>query len=229
MTLCANCGAEYAAGLQAACRDCRLASDPTVQPSLPDLEDGPDEMLFDLSLWPAEERVALGLTLDERDIPWRWEPGPDLVVREVDQAVVEELLDEEEASDEDWEELSEAEMDHLEADMEADLEADLAIDDDGVEDAGPQDGGEEAAEAMGGLFDAADRLMHHPANVEALVEVDRLATVVAESAPPYGVEDKTWQQVGALADAVLTASDDEDDEAVAESSRALRDFLRTFV
>lgn len=226
--LCANCGAEYAVGLQAACRDCRLASDATVEPSLPDLEDGPDEMLFDLSLWPPEERVALGLTLDERDIPWRWEPGPDLVVREVDQAVVEELLDEEEAGDEDWEELSEEEMDDVEADMEADLEADLAIDDD-EEDEDDEEGGDEAAAAMGGLFDAADRLMHNPANVEALVDVDRLATVVAESAPPYGVEEKTWEQVSTLADAVLTASDDEDEDAVASSSRALRDFLRTFV
>ncbi len=235
MTLCANCGAEWAAGLQAACRDCRLASDTTVEPSLPDLEDGPDEMLFDLSLWPAEERVALGLTLDERDIPWRWEPGPDLVVRESDQAVVEELLDEEEAGEEDWEELSEEEIDEIEAEMGEDLEADLAIDDDedgeeGEEgDEGDEDGGEEAAAAMGGLFDAADRLMHNPANVEALVDVDRLATVVAESAPPYGVEQKTWEQVGALSDAVLTASDDEDEDAVAASSRALRDFLRTFV
>jgi hypothetical protein len=121
-------------------------------------------------------------------------------------------------------------MDELEADMDADLEADLAIDD-AAETAGAEleDGGEEAAEAMGGLFDAADRLLHNPANVEALVDVDRLATVVAESAPPYGVEVKTWEQVGNLADAVLAASDDEDEGAVAESSRALRDFLRTFV
>ena len=221
MALCANCGAEWAAGLQAACRDCRLASDTTAEPSLPDLDDGPDEMLFDLSLWPAEERVALGLSLDEREIPWRWEPGPDLVVRESDQAVVEELLDEEEGGDDDWEELSDEDAD--------DLEADLELDGDEEEDEGDEDGGEEAAAAMGGLFDAADRLMRNPANVEALVDVDHLATVVAESAPPYGVEQKTWEQVSTLADAVLTASDDEDEGGVAESSRALRDFLRTFV
>lgn len=234
MTLCANCGSEYAAGLQAACRDCRLASDPASPPSLPDLEDGPDEMLFDLSLWPAEERVALGLTLDERGIPWRWEPGPDLVVRESDQVVVEELLDEEEGDDEDWEDVSEADRD------ESDLDADLAIDaddevadgedgDEPEDDDEPEDGGEEAAGAMGGLFDAADRLMHNPANVEALVDVDRLASLVADSLPPYGIEPKTWEQVGVLADAVLAASDEEDVDAVAAASKSLRDFLRTYV
>lgn len=233
MSICANCGADYAVGLQAACRDCRLASFPESPPTLADLEDGPDEMLFDLSLWPPEERVALGLTLDERGIPWRWEPGPDLVVRESDQAVVEELLDEEEGDEGDWEELTDDEMDDLEADLDADLEIDGDSEDDeaggGEEDGGEEDGGEEAAGAMGGLFDAADRLMHNPANVEALVDVDRLATVVADFRPPYGVEAKTWEQVGQLADAVLAASDEDDEDMVAAASKSLRDFLRSLV
>ena len=226
MSLCANCGADYAAGLQAACRDCRLASDLTSEPSLPDLEDGPDEMLFDLSLWPAEERVALSLTLDDRGIPWRWEPGPDLVVRESDQAAVEELLDEEEGTDEDWEELSDEEIDGLEADMEADLDADLEIDADESED---EQGGEDTSAAMGDLFDASDRLMRNPGNVEALVDIDRLATLVAENRPPYGIDKKTWEQLSGLADAVLAASDEEDEEAVSTASRSLRDFLRPYV
>ena len=244
-SLCLNCGAEFAVGIQAACRDCRLTTDVAGEPSLPDLEDGPDEMLFDLSLWLPEERVALGLTLDERGIPWRWEPGPELVVREADEAVVEELLDEEESGEGDWEELSAEEMDDLEADMEADLEADLEIDsdsdedddeDDEEDDGGEDDlddegddGGDDAAAAMGDLFDAADRLMHNAANVEALVDVDRVATLVSESKPPYGVERTTWQQVGTMADAVLAASDEEDEAAVAETAKSLRDFLRTYV
>jgi len=233
VALCLNCGAEYAAGLQAACRDCRLATDPTSAPSLPDLEDGPDELLFDLTLWPAEERVSLGLTLDERGVPWRWEPGPELAVRESDQAAVEELLDEEEAGEDDWEELSDEEMDALEADLEIDDDEGGARgeEDGGEEDGGEdeEDGGEEAAAAMGDLFDAADRLMRNPANVEALVDVDRAATVVAERKPPYGIEPPTWDQVGALADAVLAASDEEDEDAVAAASKSLRDYLRPFV
>lgn len=104
MTVCAHCGAEYTAGANAACRDCKLAPESADVPSLPLSDEGPDELLFELDAWPAEDRVSLGVALTDRGVPWRWESGPVLVVREFDEALVEELLDEAEGGG-DWEDL----------------------------------------------------------------------------------------------------------------------------
>jgi hypothetical protein len=112
MTVCAHCGAEYTAGVNVACRDCKLALEPTATATLPMSDVGPDELLFELDSWPAEQRVALGVQLTERDVPWRWEPGPVLVVREFDEALVEEVLDDAEGGD-DWEDMEGEEADEV--------------------------------------------------------------------------------------------------------------------
>jgi hypothetical protein len=112
MTVCSHCGAEYTAGVNVACRECRLALEPTAAAALPPSDTGPDELLFELDSWPAEERVALGVQLTERDVPWRWEPGPVLVVREFDEAVVEDVLDDAEGGDE-WEDVGGEEADEV--------------------------------------------------------------------------------------------------------------------
>lgn len=201
MDVCRHCGAVVEAGVNAACRDCRLSPDLGAVPSLPATDDGAggDEVDFDLADWPAEERVALAVMLHERAVPWRWEPGPLLVVREFDEAVVEELLDEDDEGATAWE----------------DLEGDEAD--------------EEAQSAMGDLFDAGDRLMHNPANVELVALVDRLATVVDQSPPPFGLDAGTWEEIARLATAVAVAGDDLDEEGVAAAARSLRDYLREYV
>lgn len=203
MDVCRHCGAVVEAGVNAACRDCRLSPDLGAVPTLPvQTEDGAEEIDFDLADWPAEERVLLAVTLHERDVPWRWEPGPLLVVREFDEAVVEELLDE----------------------MDEDGDGETAW-----EDIGGEEADEEAQSAMGDLFDMGDRLMHNPANVELVAEVDRLATVVDQSPPPFGVDAGTWEEIARLATAVAVAGDEQDEEGVAAAARTLRDYLREYV
>jgi hypothetical protein len=204
--VCRHCGAVVEAGVNAACRDCRLSPDLGATPTLPPppdgdgaAEDGAGEIDFDLADWPADERVLLAVTLNEREVPWRWEPGPLLVVREFDEAVVEELLDEEDEGETAWEDIEGEETD------------------------------EEAQAAMGDLFDAGDRLLHNPTNVELVAEVDRLATLVDTSPPPFGIEAGTWEEIARLATAVAVAGDEQDEEGVAAAARTLRDYLREYV
>jgi hypothetical protein len=83
-------------------------------------DEGPDELLFDLDSWPAQDRVALGVALNDRGVLWRWEPGPVLVVREFDESVVEEMLDATEGGD-DWEDLEGEESDEAAQEAMSDL------------------------------------------------------------------------------------------------------------
>jgi hypothetical protein len=197
--LCTHCGVEVSAGVRAACPDCRLAPDVTVPPTLPASEDGPEEVSFDLSAWPAADRVALGVTLDSQEVPWRWEPGPALVVRAFDEAVVEEQLDEEGADDGGWEDVEGEESD------------------------------EEAQTLMSDLFDVADRLVHTPWEADLLAEAARLGAAAGESKPPFGIEPQTWRAVTDRAGAIATAAEDEDQVAVEDAARELRDYLRDYV
>jgi hypothetical protein len=188
--------------VNAACRECRLAPDERGKPSLPDDDEGPDEVGFDLSEWPAEDRVSLGVTLSGDDVPFRWEAGPMLVVREFDEAVVEDLLDsmagEEEGG---WQ----------------DVEEDGEGDDD------------EAETVMGDLFDVADRLTHAPWNREFVDEVKGLLTVLDASEPPFGIVPEMWEQIAVLATGVINGADDQDDVAVEDAAKALRAYLREYV
>lgn len=203
MTLCPHCGADYTAGVNAACRECRLAPDPAAEPSLPPSDDPEEEVAFEMATWAAGERVAVGLALDEEDVPWRWEAGGLLVVREFDEAVVEAML------------------------------ADLAEDDGEVDDEawdGEGDGLDEQAQtAMGDIFVVADRLLHTPDDGELVLELARLASVVEDARPPFGVDRRMWEQIAAKSWAITTAAEQGDDEIVAEGARDLRDYLRDYV
>ena len=198
MVVCSHCGAEYTAGVNAACRDCKLAPDDAGGPSLPESDEGPDELLFELESWPAEDRVGLGVSLNDAGVAWRWEPGPVLVVREFDEAIVEDLLDDAEGGD-DWEDIEGEEAD------------------------------EAAQGAMSDLFLAADRLVHSPGSATLVAEVARLEAVVADSAPPFGVDPAVWDEIGELAAGLLGAGEDADDDAVEQAAAALREYLRPYV
>lgn len=202
MTLCPHCGADYTAGINAACRECRLAPDPVAEPSLPASEEPEDEVGFELATWPAGERVAVGIALDEESVPWRWEPGGLLVVREFDEAVVEEML------------------------------ADLAEDDGGDNPAwdGEGDGLDEQAQtAMGDIFVVADRLIRTPEDGELILDLGRLAAVVEDAKPPFGIDRQMWEQIATRSWAITAAAEQGDDEAVSDGARELRDYLREYV
>ena len=200
--LCSHCGAPFTPGANAACRECRLAPNDPAEPTLPDDDEGPDEVGFDLSDWPAEDRVSVGVTLDGDAVPFRWDPGPMLVVREFDETVVEDLLDS----------------------MAGDEEG-------GWEDVG-EEGGEEEDDAetvMGDLFDVADRLIHAPWNREFAEEVRGLIEVIEASEPPFGIVPEMWDQIANLAGAVIAGADEQDDVAVEDAATALRSYLREYV
>ncbi|MFP5319756.1 MAG: hypothetical protein ACLGI2_15855 [Acidimicrobiia bacterium] len=205
MTLCPHCGADYTAGINAACRECRLAPGPATEPSLPPSENPEEEVAFEMATWPAGERVAVGLALDEEDVPWRWEAGGLLVVREFDEAVVEAIL---------------AEL--AEEDGEADGEPG------GWEGEGDELD-EQAQTAMGDIFVVADRLVRAPDDGELILELARLASVVEDARPPFGVDRRMWEQIAARSWAITGAAEQGEDEAVADGARDLRDYLREYV
>lgn len=171
-------------------------------------------MAFELATWDAGERVAAGIALDEEDVPWRWEPGGLLVVRELDEEVVESILEELVGAD------------AGEGDEWAGVEAGGG-DDVGGDDLDDPD--EHAQTAMGDIFVVADRLMRTPEDGELILELARLAAVVEDSRPPFGIDRRMWEQIAARSWALTSAAEQGDDEAVADGARGLRDYLREYV
>lgn len=211
---CPFCGAEYFPS-NARCHDCNLGLDPPPATAL--LEEQLDnELVYELADWPVHARVRLSSTLGERQIAYRWEPGPDLVVRDTHGDAVDALLDE----------LELAEVDPVDGEVdEGDDEEDW---DDADEEQAAAD--EVAQAAMADLFVAADRLMHEPGDPSIADDLVEAAAVVDGNAPPFGIEPPTWTKVRELAGAVRDDLQNEaDDDAVALDAQALREALRPFV
>ncbi len=202
---CPYCGAEYALS-EARCWECRVAlSDDMARPTL-DADRPDEEVLYELDDWPAATRVELTRVLAERGIPSRWEPGLILAVRQLDDELAENVLDELEES--------------------ALVDDDEAVDD-GVDEG---DGGAVAQAAMADLFVAADRLMHEPTDEMVAAELGAAAEIVGESPAPFGIEDQLWGKVRELSAVVCGDLDAKaDPEVVAGGARTLRDALRPFV
>lgn len=164
-----------------------------------------DEVQYDLAEWQVGERAAATTALLEVDIPYRWEKDLVLTVPAVAEAEVDVLLDELE----EVEELDEAGEGEDEDELGGDIQAHTA---------------------MGDLFVAADRLQHDPFDVRMVADALEAELVVADSGPPYGVERPVWKQIQDLA-ATLAGDlqDPADEETVAASARALREYLRDLV
>lgn len=211
---CPFCGAEYFA-TNDRCRDCHLALDPPPPATL--LEEQLDnELVYELADWPVHARVRLSATLAEKEIAYRWEPGPDLVVRDNHGDAVDALLDEVE--------MAEVEPPDGEVDEEDD---DLEWDEADEEQAAAE---EVAQAAMADMFVAADRLMHEPGDPSIAEDLVEAAGIVDDSAPPFGIEPQVWIKVRELAAAVRDDLQNEaDDESVALDAQALREALRPYV
>ena len=79
-------------------------------------------------------------------------------------------------------------------------------------------------------FVAADRLQHDPSDDRMIADVLEAGTTVAACVAPYGIERPVWRQIQALAAALMTDLDEAaDEETVATSARALREYLRDLV
>jgi len=87
LVTCASCGAQYLASATV-CADCGAILATGLQ-----LEPSDDEVGYDLSDWSADERAQLAATLLEERISCRWEDD-EVVVRPADADHVEALIDE---------------------------------------------------------------------------------------------------------------------------------------
>ncbi len=206
---CPRCGAEFPTKFKGewfdsapTCAECAV----TVEDPPAMLAPSEAELTYGLDEWPIEDRAALVAALVADDIPYRWEPGIVLVVPDATEEVVDGILDD------------------LEAAEESEVIPVNGADGAGTDD--DADGGEEAQAAMADLFVLADRLHHNPWDVDLAVELDDLADVVAESLPPYGIDQPTWQRVIDLA---MVVGESDDEQTTIDSTAALRDFLRPFV
>ena len=213
---CPRCGALFApdvnmefAVTQALCIECGLALEEPPQILAPSKHDD-EQVAYDLLEWPPEDRVIATDDLVELNIPYRWEDGLVLVVPASAEAQVDALLDE-------IDENAESGDDTL---------LDVGADD-------SEDGGEEAATAMGDLFVAADGLQHGPYDEEKVVEFMEAAAAVTTCLPPFGVEPQVWSRIQSQASAIVTAlekgNEGDDDETVIDAAHALRELLRHYV
>ena|GEM_PF-1864813 len=214
--LCPRCGAVYSPDVsmgfvqsRVPCGDCGLALEDPRGMLAPSGNDD-DQIAYDLVEWPAEDRVIATDDLVELDIPYRWEEGLVLVVPAAAEEQVDALLDE-------IDENAVSEEDAL-------LEVGR----------GEEDGGEEAVDAMGDLFVAADALHHARYDEEKVVEFIEAAGAVGSCHAPYGIEPQVWRriqhQASAIVEALEKGSDDgDDDESVTDAARSLRELLRHYV
>ena len=212
---CPRCGAFFAPDVnmefsttQVLCVECGLSlEDPPAILAPSEVDD--DQIAYDLAEWPAEDRAIASADLVELGIPYRWEGNLVLVVPAGVEEQVDAILDE----------IDENALDNDESAL-VDLDT-------------GEDGGEEAATAMSDLFIAADGLTHDTYDEPKVVEFIEAASAVGQSLPPYGIEPLVWNRVQTEASAIVTAlekgEDGDDNEAVTEAARALRDFLRNYV
>lgn len=215
VTFCSHCGADLSSRpvgaafghWDARCPDCGLVAEERWSALAP----GSEEVEYSLAEWTPGDRILLSSALAERDVLWRWEAGPLLVVDERDQPAVEEVLD--------------------------DLEAEEAVASVSSNGAGEPEGDygdgdaldATAQTAMADLFVVADRLQHTPDNGPLIAELERLEAMVAASPAPFGVEPRSWSEIAAMAGSIVAAGEAADEDAVASGARALRGFLRDFV
>lgn len=220
-----------------------------------------DECVFDLSEWSARGVALVRERLELFGVPHTWEDDTSLVVAAADEAWAERVLDQAEADLSldldpdvtqiaydltDWDAATREQLlDGLEDEaiphgVDGDELFVHEIDEERVDElvdsivtpgaVGATAGGD-AAEVMGALFVAADRLVHDPNEhgaVLALIDAIRLA----EEAPvPYGMDKVWWDDVQAKAESLTALLDvnDVDDEAVAALATELRDGLRPYV
>jgi len=206
VTVCRHCGADISqhpfrmpeSGAVGRCPDCGLSPDDGLPAQYRFSAD--EAILYRLDDWTPSERLAIALAL--HDVPFHWDPGPVLVVREEGQAVVEAFLD----------------------DLAQDTVGNALWPDDG-----PADEDGENEPLLGELFVTADRLLHAPWDVALLAHMAHLTAVALRAGPPFGIEPPAWEEIRVGAAAVTAADRRDDDEGVEEGARHLRELLRELV
>jgi hypothetical protein len=170
-----------------------------------------ERIVYELEEWEPEPRALLSRALASKSIPFLWEGDGELVVRPVDEAQVDEILDEIERSAALGVELSGS----------PDVDADADADADEVD-----------YDAVSELFLAADRLLHDPAHSKLVVDTVRATEAVMGGAPPFGFAPEEWARVQALVSSLheaLTSQATVGPEVVAKEARQVRDLLHRYV
>ena len=89
---------------------------------------------------------------------------------------------------------------------------------------------EESAQALGRLFDASDRLWHHPDDEDAAAELADAAGVVLIASLPFGMNKVLWATAGTLARQLVGLVDgNADPDDVVAGADALRSVLREHI
>jgi hypothetical protein len=202
---CPNCGDEYIDTVQS-CVDCLvpLTDSPPAAAGGGAGGQAPDHeiLVYELNTWAPEQRAQLEVVLAQAAIPFQWE-DTDLLVPAAEEAAVDDLLDQIEFPEP----------------LAADAPADADVDDEAV------------YQVMSDLFVIADRIAESK-TVDLAVAGDFIeaAGAAAQTPPPFGVDDRTWQQVQRLAGEISERLEAEgDDDAVIAEAATLRNALRGFV
>ncbi|HEV7887330.1 MAG TPA: hypothetical protein VGO92_07205 [Acidimicrobiales bacterium] len=203
---CPSCGAEYLDTVQS-CADCLTPLQESAPAAAP--PEDHEILVYELNTWDPAQRRQLEVVLAEEGVPYQWE-DTDLLVPAAEEARVDGLLDQVELI-----ELPET----LEADGAAGAAADEDVDDEAV------------YQVMSDLFVIADR-MAEAKTVDLAVAGDFIeaAAAAADTPAPFGVDERTWQQVQRLAGEISERLEEEgeDDKVIAEAA-TLRNALRGFV
>jgi hypothetical protein len=210
---CPYCGAALDQPLGAlgvdgpTCPDCARAANAPDKPYYGTV--GGVEYDFD-DVTPAERAEAADILIGA-GVPYRWEDGYRLFVGPESEEKVDALFG-----------------------QTGDGDAEARRDGDGQEDEDEEPAGwaddEEAVEALSRLFDAADRLRHHPHDDDAAAELADAAGVVLIAPVPFAMNRVVWGTAGMLArqllDLVEAQAESEDIVAGADALRAvLRDHV----
>jgi hypothetical protein len=197
-----------------------------------------DQLTYELDAWPVEARELLERLLTSNGIAHAWQGGTVTVSAE-DEDVVDDLVDEAEATivptlDPESERViyevaewtPEARADLADALVEegvrhefddmGDLVVD-AIDEDRVDaiidelsdEDDEEDDGPEANEVLSALFLAADKLKRSPRDARAAGAALESVDEVIRMSPPYGFDRRTWAQIGLRAGKLRTTLDAE--------------------
>jgi hypothetical protein len=174
----------------------------TDEAPVPALSDDVPMTEYDLDEWPDADRATASRVLAEARIAHRWE-GTVLLVPTAEESVVEALLD----------------------DVERGEFVDMAATGDSVEP-------DLDAEILTTFFLAGERLRRDPLDADGLEQLVEATAVADPDRPPFGVQQRLWQQTCALAERVADAiagDDGPDYDLAAEAAGELHDLLRPYI
>lgn len=181
------------------------------EPIMLELADGETSTEYDLSEWPAPDRLAISEALTNGSVAFRWEgeSADTLVIKSSDESLVDDLLDAVERGELTASQLS--------------ASGDMGQDDD--DDQLP-------FETLTRFFLAGERLQRNSANPDGLAELIAAIEVANPARPPYGVERRLWERAcqlaGEISDALI-GDQQPDDDVAQQAASELYDLLRPFV